>query len=129
MSLTDLTIAEAREGLRARAFSAEELTLAHLHAIEALNPRLNAYITVSHARAMDQARAADVALARGEVRALTGIPLAIKDLFCTDGVRTTAGSNILGSFVPPYESTVTANLLRDGAVFLGKTNMDEFAMG
>ncbi|HET8997629.1 MAG TPA: amidase, partial [Acetobacteraceae bacterium] len=129
MSLTDLTIAEARDGLRARRFSAEELTLAHLYAIEALNPRLNAYITVSHAQAVDQARAADAALARGEGRALTGIPLAIKDLFCTAGVRTTAGSKILGPFVPPYESTVTANLLRDGATFLGKTNMDEFAMG
>ncbi len=129
MSLTDLTIAAAREGLQARHFSAEELTLAHLHAIEALNPRLNAYITVSHAKAVDQARAADVALAAGDTRPLLGIPLAIKDLFCTDGVRTTAGSNILRPFVPPYESTVTANLLRDGAVFLGKTNMDEFAMG
>jgi len=129
MSLTDLSIAEARDGLRAKRFSAEELTLAHLHAIEALNPRLNAYLTVSHAQAVDQARAADAALARGEARALTGIPLAIKDLFCTAGVRTTAGSKILGPFVPPYESTVTANLLRDGAVFLGKTNMDEFAMG
>ena len=129
MMLTDLTIAQARAGLRARDFSAEDLTLAHLHAIEALNPRLNAYITVSHALAMDQAHAADAALARGEARALTGIPLAIKDLFCTEGVRTTAGSNILRSFVPPYESTVTANLLRDGAIFLGKTNMDEFAMG
>jgi len=129
MSLTDLTIAQARAGLRAREFSAEDLTLAHLHAIEALNPRLNAFITVSHALAMDQARAADAALARGEARALTGIPLAIKDLFCTAGVRTTAGSNILRPFVPPYESTVTANLLRDGAIFLGKTNMDEFAMG
>jgi aspartyl-tRNA(Asn)/glutamyl-tRNA(Gln) amidotransferase subunit A len=129
MSLTGLTIAAAREGLHARHFSAEELTLAHLHAIEALNPRLNAYITVSHAKAVDQARAADVALAAGDARPLLGIPLAIKDLFCTDGVRTTAGSNILRPFVPPYESTVTANLLRDGAVFLGKTNMDEFAMG
>jgi len=129
MTLTGLTIAQARAGLRARDFSAEELTLAHLHAIEALNPRLNAYITVSHALAMDQARAADAALARGDTRALTGIPLAIKDLFCTEGVRTTAGSNILRPFVPPYESTVTANLLRDGAIFLGKTNMDEFAMG
>ena len=129
MMLTDLTIAQARAGLRAQDFSAEDLTLAHLHAIEALNPRLNAYITVSHALAMDQAHAADAALARGEARALTGIPLAIKDLFCTEGVRTTAGSNILRSFVPPYESTVTANLLRDGAIFLGKTNMDEFAMG
>ena len=129
MTLTDLTIAEAQAGLRARTFSAEELTLAHLHAIEALNPRLNAYITVSHALALDQARAADAALARGAVRCLTGIPLAIKDLFCTEGVRTTAGSRILQPFVPPYESTVTANLLRDGAIFLGKTNMDEFAMG
>jgi aspartyl-tRNA(Asn)/glutamyl-tRNA(Gln) amidotransferase subunit A len=129
MILTDLTIAAARDGLRTRDFSAEELTRAHLEAIEALNPRLNAYVTVSHARAMDQARAADLALARGEARPLTGIPLAIKDLFCTEGVRTTAGSKILGPFVPPYESTVTANLLRDGAVFLGKANMDEFAMG
>ena len=127
--LTDLTIAQARDGLRAKEFSAVELTMAHLRAIEALNPRLNAYITVSHATAVDQARAADAKLAAGETRALTGVPLAIKDLFCTDGVRTTAASRILGPFVPPYESTVTANLLRDGAVFLGKTNMDEFAMG
>ncbi len=127
--LTDLTIAEARDGLRAKDFSAVELTMAHLHAIEALNPRLNAYITVSHAAALEQARAADAALAAGTQRALTGIPLAIKDLFCTEGVRTTAGSKILGPFVPPYESTVTAQLLRDGAVFLGKANMDEFAMG
>jgi aspartyl-tRNA(Asn)/glutamyl-tRNA(Gln) amidotransferase subunit A len=129
MMLTDLTIAQARDGLRAKQFSAVDLTMAHLHAIEALNPRLNAYITVSHAQAVNQARAADAALAAGDARALTGIPLAIKDLFCTAGVRTTAGSKILGPFVPPYESTVTANLLRDGAVFLGKTNMDEFAMG
>ncbi|MDB5404876.1 MAG: Aspartyl/glutamyl-tRNA(Asn/Gln) amidotransferase subunit [Rhodopila sp.] len=129
MMLTDLTIAQARDGLRAKQFSAVDLTMAHLHAIEALNPRLNAYITVSHAQAVNQARAADAALAAGDARALTGIPLAIKDLFCTAGVRTTAGSKILGPFVPQYESTVTANLLRDGAVFLGKTNMDEFAMG
>jgi aspartyl-tRNA(Asn)/glutamyl-tRNA(Gln) amidotransferase subunit A len=127
--LTDLTIAAARDGLRAGDFSAEELTLAHLHAIEALNPRLNAYLTVSHSGAVEQARAADSALAAGDRRALTGIPLAIKDLFCTAGVRTTAGSRILEPFVPAYESTVTANLLRDGAVFLGKTNLDEFAMG
>ena len=127
--LTDLTIVQARDGLRAKAFSAEDLTLAHLNAIDALNPRLNAFITVSHSQALDQARAADRALAAGEQRALTGIPLAIKDLFCTAGVRTTAGSKILGPFVPPYESSVTANLLRDGAVFLGKANLDEFAMG
>src|ERR1700710_1985031 len=129
MNLTDLTIAEARDGLRARKFTAEALTLAHLRAIEALNPRLNAYLSVGHAQAMEQARKADEALGRGDTRPLLGIPLAIKDLFCTMGVRTTAGSKILMPFVPPYESTVTANLLRDGAVFLGKTNMDEFAMG
>jgi aspartyl-tRNA(Asn)/glutamyl-tRNA(Gln) amidotransferase subunit A len=129
MILTDLTIAQARDGLRAKEFSAVELTTAHLDAITALNPRLNAYITVTHAEALQQARAADAALASGDARPLTGIPLAIKDLFCTVGVRTTAGSKILGPFIPPYESTVTANLLRDGAVFLGKTNMDEFAMG
>ena len=127
--LTDLTIVEARDGLRAKRFTAEDLTLAHLNAIEALNPRLNAFITVSHSQAMEQARVADRAIAAGEQRALTGIPLAIKDLFCTAGVRTTAGSRILEPFVPPYESSVTANLLRDGAVFLGKSNLDEFAMG
>src|SRR3954453_5122569 len=129
MSLTELTIASARQGLREKQFSARELTEAHLSAIEALNPRLNAYVTVTGERALAQADAADVALARSEFAPLTGIPLAIKDLFCTQGVRTTAGSRILGPFVPPYESTVTENLLRDGAVFLGKTNMDEFAMG
>jgi aspartyl-tRNA(Asn)/glutamyl-tRNA(Gln) amidotransferase subunit A len=127
--LTDLTITAAQAGLRARDFTAVELTVAHLDAIEALNPRLNAYLTVTGTQALTQARAADTALAAGQERALTGIPLAIKDLFCTEGVRTTAGSRILDPFVPPYESTVTANLLRDGAVFLGKTNMDEFAMG
>ncbi|HQT76528.1 MAG TPA: Asp-tRNA(Asn)/Glu-tRNA(Gln) amidotransferase subunit GatA [Rhodopila sp.] len=129
MMLTDLTIAEARDGLRAKRFSAVDLTMAHLHAIEQLNPRLNAYLTVSHSQALAQAQAADAALAAGEARALTGIPLAIKDLFCTQGIRTTAGSRILEPFVPPYESTVTANLKRDGAIFLGKANLDEFAMG
>ncbi len=126
--LTDLTIAAARDGLAARRFSARELTQAHLSGVEAL-ARLNAFITVTGEAALAQADAADKALASGEARALTGIPLAIKDLFCTKGVRTTAASRILGNFVPPYESTVSGNLLRDGAVFLGKTNLDEFAMG
>ena len=125
----DLTLAGARAALRRREFSARELTTAYLGAIEALNGRLNAYITVTPEGALRQADAADAALGRGEAANLTGIPLAIKDLFCTAGVRTTAGSRILSPFVPPYESTVTANLLRDGAVFLGKTNLDEFAMG
>ncbi len=127
--LTDLTLAAARDGLRRRAFSARELTDAYLAAVEALNPELNAYITVTADQAREQAGRADEALARGDGGPLTGIPLAIKDLFCTEGVRTTAGSRILAPFVPPYESTVTANLLRDGAVFLGKANLDEFAMG
>ncbi len=129
MSLLDLTIADAAAGLHRRAFSAVELAAAHLDAIETLNPRLNALITATPELARAQADAADAALARGDAGPLAGIPLAIKDLFCTEGVRTTAGSRILGPFVPPYESTVTANLRRDGAVFLGKANMDEFAMG
>jgi aspartyl-tRNA(Asn)/glutamyl-tRNA(Gln) amidotransferase subunit A len=127
--LTDLSLVEARDGLRRRDFSAAELTEAHLNAVAALNPRLNAFITVSADRARARATAADAALAAGEDRPLLGLPLAIKDLFCTEGVRTTAGSRILEPFVAPYESTVTANLLRDGAVFLGKANLDEFAMG
>ena len=127
---TDLTLRGALDALAARDLSAEELTRAHLDAIEALNPRLNAFVAVTGERALERARASDARRARGEAAGpLDGAPLGIKDLFCTEGVRTTAGSRILGNFVPPYESTVTANLLRDGAVFLGKTNMDEFAMG
>ncbi len=125
----DLTLAEARDALRARKFSAREFTTAYLGAVEALNPTLNAYITTTPDVALAHADAADVALAKGEAGPLAGIPLAIKDLFCTQGTRTTAGSKILSPFIPPYESTVTANLLRDGAVFLGKANLDEFAMG
>ncbi len=127
--LTELTIAAAAAGLRAGDFSARALTEAHLRAVAELNPRLNAFITVCAEEAMRQAERADAALAAGDAARLCGIPLAIKDLFCTQGVRTTAGSRILADFVPPYESTVSANLLRDGAVFLGKANLDEFAMG
>jgi aspartyl-tRNA(Asn)/glutamyl-tRNA(Gln) amidotransferase subunit A len=125
----DLTLAQARAALRARQISASELTEAYLGAVDELNPRLNAYITPTPDLARSQAKAADKALASGQGGPLTGIPLAIKDLFCTQGVRTTAGSRILEPFIPPYESTVSANLLRDGAIFLGKANMDEFAMG
>jgi aspartyl-tRNA(Asn)/glutamyl-tRNA(Gln) amidotransferase subunit A len=129
MTLTGFGIAAARAGLGRREFSARELVRAHVDAVEALNPRLNAFVTVTAEQALAAAAAADAALAKGEGGPLTGIPLAIKDIFCTARVRTTAGSRILGPFVPPYESTVTSNLLRDGAVFLGKTNLDEFAMG
>ena len=125
----DFTLASARDALKARKISAVELTNAHLDAIERLDGRLNSFITRTPDQARVAAKAADDVLAKGEGGALTGIPLGIKDLFCTNGVRTTAASKILGNFVPPYESTVTSNLLRDGAVFLGKLNLDEFAMG
>ncbi len=127
-ALTDLTLAEAAAALRARTISATELAKAHVEAIEAL-ASLNAYIAPTPERAMDDAKRADERLAKGEAGPLEGIPLAIKDLFCTAGIQTTAASRILGGFVPPYESTVSANLWRDGAVCLGKTNLDEFAMG
>lgn len=127
--LTKLTLKAALDGLKARDFSSEEITGAFLTTIEAANPALNAYVTVTADKALEMARASDARLARGEGGALEGAPLGIKDLFCTDGVQTTAGSNMLRGFVPPYESTVTANLWRDGAVMLGKLNMDEFAMG
>jgi aspartyl-tRNA(Asn)/glutamyl-tRNA(Gln) amidotransferase subunit A len=127
-ALTELTISAAVDGLRARTFSAVELTEAHARAVEAARP-LNAFITETLDVAREQARAADARLAKGEGGALEGVPLAIKDLFCTEGVLTTAASHILDGFRPPYESTVTANLRRAGAVMLGKTNLDEFAMG
>ncbi len=127
--LTTLTIAEAREKLRGREISAAELTDAYLAAIDAFNPVFNAYVAVTHDKARQMAKASDERLARGEAGALEGIPLGIKDLFATEGVHTQAASHILDGFRPRYESTVTANLWADGAVMLGKLNMDEFAMG
>ncbi|HEX8232691.1 MAG TPA: Asp-tRNA(Asn)/Glu-tRNA(Gln) amidotransferase subunit GatA [Caulobacteraceae bacterium] len=127
-ALTSLTLKEARDGLAARRFSSEELTRAHVEAVEAARP-LNAFVLETSDHALAMARASDQRLASGEGGPLEGLPLGIKDLFCTHGYRTTAGSRILENFVPPYESTVTANLWRDGAVMLGKLNMDEFAMG
>lgn len=127
--LTHLTIAEARAGLRAGEFKSSELTDAYLAAIDAANPSLNAYVTVTHDKARQMAQASDARLASGQGGALEGIPLGIKDLFATEGVHTQACSHVLDGFTPPYESTVTANLWADGAVMLGKLNMDEFAMG
>ena len=126
--LTSLTLTEAVGGLRARDFSSEEITRAHLDAIVAARS-LNAYVLETPDKALEMARASDARIAAGEGGPLEGAPLGIKDLFCTKDVRATAGSKILGNFVPPYDSTVTANLWRDGAVMLGKLNMDEFAMG
>jgi len=126
--LTALTLAQARDALRRKEFSATELAEAHIDAVAQSRP-LNAFVLETPDRARDMARAADARLARGEGGPLEGMPLAVKDLFCTAGVRTTAGSQILANFVPTYESTVTAKLWRDGAVLLGKLNNDEFAMG
>src|SRR3989442_5333472 len=126
--LTALTIAEAREGLRNKAFSAAELADAHLAAMERTRI-LNAYVLETPDQAHAMAKTSDQRIAKGEARPLEGIPIAVKDMFCTAGVRSTACSRILDSFVPTYESTVSAQLWRDGAVLLGKTNHDEFAMG
>jgi len=127
--LTKLTIAEARDKLAARDVSAVELTDAYLRAIDAANGAINAYVAVTHDQAREMAKASDARFASGEAGALEGIPLGIKDLFATEGVHTQAASHILNGFKPRYESTVTANLWADGAVMLGKLNMDEFAMG
>jgi aspartyl-tRNA(Asn)/glutamyl-tRNA(Gln) amidotransferase subunit A len=126
--LTDLTLAEARDALARKRVSSRELTEAFVKAIADARP-LNAFVTETPEKAIEMAVASDVRIGHGEARPLEGLPLAIKDLFCTKGVRTTAGSNILSNFVPPYESTVSQNLWDAGAVMLGKTNMDEFAMG
>jgi len=126
--LTSLTLTGALAGLRAREFSSRELTSAHIEAIEA-SRGLNAFVLETPELALSMATASDERLARGQAGPLEGAPLGIKDLFCTKGVRSTAGSRILGEFTPTYESTVTANLWRDGAVMTGKLNMDEFAMG
>jgi len=126
--LTSLTLKSALEGLQSRAFSSVELTSAHMAAIEAARS-LNAFVLETPQKALQMAAASDDRIASGDAGALEGAPLGIKDLFCTRDVRATACSKILGNFIPQYESTVTANLFGDGAVMLGKLNMDEFAMG
>jgi len=127
--LTKLTLADALDGLAAKKVSSAELTDAFLAAIDKANPHLNAYVVVTHDKARAMAKASDDRRAKGQAGKLDGAPLGIKDLFCTEGARSTACSAVLGEFTPTYESTVTANLWRDGAVMLGKLNMDEFAMG
>ena len=126
--LTSLTLKAALDGLKSKSFSAVEITRAHIEAVEAARA-LNAFVLETPEKALDMAAASDARIARGEAGPLEGAPLGIKDLFCTEGVRSTAASKILGNFVPQYESTVTANLFGDGAVMLGKLNLDEFAMG
>ncbi len=123
------TLKQIRDGLAAGDFSSVEITRELLDRIAAANPDLNAYITVTDELAMQQAEAADRARADGRAGALTGVPLAVKDIFCTDGVLTTCASRMLDNFVAPYDATVIGKLKQAGTVMLGKTNMDEFAMG
>jgi aspartyl-tRNA(Asn)/glutamyl-tRNA(Gln) amidotransferase subunit A len=127
--LYQLGITEAHALLQQKEISATELTRSVLARIEAVDERLGAYITVAADAALEQARQADAAIAAGRCHALTGIPLAVKDLICTSGIRTTCASKILENFVPPYDAFVIANLKAQHAVLVGKTNMDEFAMG
>jgi aspartyl-tRNA(Asn)/glutamyl-tRNA(Gln) amidotransferase subunit A len=124
----NLTISEARAGLKSGKFSSLELTSHYLARIDKLK-ELNAFITIDHEAVISAAKEADELISKGEDRTLLGVPIGVKDLFCTKGMRTTSASKMLHDFVPQYESTVTQNLLNDGAIFLGKTNMDEFAMG
>lgn len=126
--LTKLTIAEAREGLKKKEFTSVELTEAYLNKMSEQR-RLNAYVLETPEIALEQAKASDAKYASGTAGGLQGIPMGIKDLFCTKGIRTTACSHILDGFVPQYESTVTQKLLDAGITVLGKLNMDEFAMG
>ena len=129
MKLYDLTITEAHDLLKAKEISSDELTRAVLERISVLDGKIGAYISVNPDEALSQAAAADDLIGTGEFQPLTGIPLGIKDLICTKGQNTTCGSRILKSFVPPYDAYVTEKLKRAGAVIVGKTNMDEFAMG
>src|SRR5690348_11662143 len=126
--LTDLTLAELAQAMASKQASAVEVADAHLAKLDE-HRALNAFITETPDKAREMAKASDARRARGGAGLLEGVPLAIKDLFCTEGVLTTAASHILENFVPPYESTVTANLWKSGAVMVGKTNLDEFAMG
>ncbi len=127
-NLTDLTMAEARDGLRAKDFSAVDLTKAHLEAIEGAGA-LNCFVTNTPDLALERAAQSDNRIGSGESGSMEGMPIAVKDLFCTRDVQTTASSHILQGFTPTYESTVSQNLIDDGAIMLGKTNLDEFAMG
>ena len=129
MNLYELTIHEAHDLLRKKEVTAEELARSVMERVDAVDDKVGAYLTVVGDQALDQARHADTLIAAGNIRPLTGIPLAVKDLICTQGVRTSCASRILENFVPPYDAFVIGRLRQAGAVFTGKLNMDEFAMG
>ncbi len=127
--ITDLSFSELKKALGDRTLSSVEITTAFLDRIESLNPTLNAFITVTHDEAMQAAKEADAAISNGTATPYTGLPIAHKDLFCTDGTLTTCGSKILSNFVAPYDAHVVSQCKNAGLVSLGKLNMDEFAMG
>lgn len=129
MQLYELTIHELHEKLKNKEVSSVEATKALLSRIDAVEDKVHSFVTVSRDEAIKQAEEADRRIASGDIRPLTGIPIAVKDIFCTEGIRTTCSSRILEKFIPPYDSTVVTRLKKEGAVILGKTNMDEFAMG
>lgn len=127
--MLDKTVAEIAAGLASGAYSSQEVTASYLQRIAAKDPQINSFVTVTAEQAMAAAKEADALRAAGNAGLLAGVPIAHKDIFCTQGVKTTAGSKMLDNFIAPYESTVTANFKNAGMVMLGKTNMDEFAMG
>lgn len=129
IELEKLTIKSAILHLKNKDFTSTELTKSYLDSIHKKNPSLNAFLTITEEKALAQAKIADEKIVKGKMRMLEGIPIAVKDLFCTENVRTTSGSKMLENYIPQYESTVTSNLFANGGVMLGKTNMDEFAMG
>ncbi|PLY02943.1 MAG: Asp-tRNA(Asn)/Glu-tRNA(Gln) amidotransferase GatCAB subunit A [Desulfuromonas sp.] len=129
MDIINLTMHELSDRLKARELSSEEATRAYLERVAATNEQLNIYLTVAEEAALEMARSADARLAAGDAAELTGVPLALKDIFVTKGLRTTCASKILANYLPPYDGTAVAKLRDQGTVFLGKLNMDEFAMG
>jgi aspartyl-tRNA(Asn)/glutamyl-tRNA(Gln) amidotransferase subunit A len=129
MKLYEMTAHQLHDLLTRKEITSRELTESVLKRIEEVEGRIHAYVTLSGETALEQAAAADQRIQKGDAGPLTGIPLALKDVLCTRGLRTTCGSHILDNFIPPYDATVTEKLRAAGAVFVGKTNMDEFAMG
>ncbi len=129
MEIYELTIHELHDKLKKKEVSSLEATRAVFSRIDSVEDKVHSFVTISRDEALRQAQEADKRIAAGDMRPLTGVPIAVKDIFCTEGVRTTCSSKILENFIPPYDSTVVARLKSDGAVILGKTNMDEFAMG
>lgn len=129
MKLYQLTIHQLHELLKKGEVTSKEATASVFKRIKAVESQVHAYVTLTEELAMQQAQEADTRIEKGEMTLLTGIPLALKDILCTDGIRTTCSSRILENFIPPFDATVVKKLKAAGAVFTGKTNMDEFAMG